>query len=240
MDKADNLFYTPNIEDQATSFTLPEEESQHAIKVLRMEANEKIHLVDGRGGLYEVRIKTPHPKRCEVEVIDRELLYGKRDFKLHIAIAPTKMNERMEWFLEKCTEIGINEITPLLCQRSERKELKTQRMMKIIVSAMKQSVKAYCPILNEMTPIKQLIDNATETQKYIAHCINGEKTLLKTICQPKTDTLILIGPEGDFSEEEVKYAIEKGFLPISLGSSRLRTETAGIVACHTVNLINEE
>ncbi|MBP5306451.1 MAG: 16S rRNA (uracil(1498)-N(3))-methyltransferase [Paludibacteraceae bacterium] len=233
----DNIFYTPSINPDAEYFILPEEESKHCIKVLRLLEGEYITLVDGCGNAYECIIVTPNAKHCEVQITDIEREVQKKNYKLHIALAPTKLNERTEWFLEKCTEIGIDEITPLLCHRSERKELKTERMMKIIIAAMKQSHKAYLPRLNEMTPLKRVIEEATETQRYICHCGDGEKVPLKT-ASPHSDTLILIGPEGDFDKEELELAKQRGFIPTTLGESRLRTETAGIVACHTIHLIN--
>lgn len=239
MIKADKLFYTPTYDGKSTSFILPEEESQHAVKVLRMQAGETIHLIDGKGGLFEAEIVSPHHKKCEVRITHSEFEYEKRDAYLHIAIAPTKMNDRMEWFLEKATEIGIHEITPIICDHSERKEVKLARMEKILISAMKQSVKAYLPKLNPSCTLKQFLANQhSNTQKFIAHCYNDEKNDLKDDYTPKNNALILIGPEGDFSTDEVKLAISNGFSPVSLGNSRLRTETAGIVACHTFNLLN--
>ena len=236
--KTDKIFYTPTIQPNDTIFTLNEEESSHAIKVLRMKTNDEVTLIDGIGGVYEGTIVNPHHKRCEIEIKQYTKEFEKREFYLHIAIAPTKMNERMEWFLEKCTEIGIDEITPILCHHSERKELKIERMNKIIISAMKQSKKAYLPRLNEMTPIKTLVENATEEELYIAHCHQGEKIKL-TQASSKKSILIMIGPEGDFSHEEILLANQNGFKSCTLGKSRLRTETAGIVACHTTNLIND-
>ncbi len=239
MIKADKLFYTPTYDGKSTSYILPEEESQHAIKVLRMQAGEMVHLVDGKGGLFEAEIINPHQKKCEVKITHSEFEYEKRDAYLHIAIAPTKMNDRMEWFLEKATEIGINEITPIICDHSERKEIKLARMEKRLISAMKQSAKAYLPKLNQSCTLKQFLNiQRDNSQKFIAHCYNNEKQDLKEVYSPKSNALILIGPEGDFSSNEVEMAIKNGFSPISLGNSRLRTETAGIVACHTFNLLN--
>lgn len=237
--KADKLFYTPGFSGEATQYMLPEEESQHAVKVLRMNAGEHIHLINGRGGLFEAEIVSPHPKRCEVKILSSTYEYGKPKFRLHIAIAPTKMNERMEWFLEKATEIGIDEITPVICRFSERKELKIPRMEKILIAAMKQSVKAYLPKLNEPCPIEQLLKSEVAGQKFIAHCYEDEKWLLKDAYSIGSDAVVLIGPEGDFSKEEVAQALQAGYKPVSLGNSRLRTETAGVVACHTINLLNE-
>lgn len=239
MIKPDKLFYTPDLQGNVTSYTLPEEESQHVIKVLRMQAGERIHLINGKGGLFEAEIVNPHPKRCELKILSSEVEFGKRNAYIHIAIAPTKMNERLEWFLEKATEIGIDEITPIICRFSERKELKLARLEKILVAAMKQSVKAYLPKLNEACTFEQLIKNTTASQKFIAHCYEEDKHLLQEVYKKGSDVLILIGPEGDFSPEEIQQAIKNGFKPVSLGSSRLRTETAGVVACHTVNLVNE-
>ncbi len=239
MIKADKLFYTPNFDAKASAYTLPEDESKHAIKVLRMQAGEHIHLIDGKGGLFEVEITNPHPKRCELNIVSSQTNYGKRNFKLHIAIAPTKNMDRLEWFLEKATEIGVEEITPVICRNSERKELKMPRVEKIVVAAMKQSVKAYMPQLNEPCTFNQLLEKSTASQKFIAHCYEDDKQLLKTTYSKGKDVLILIGPEGDFSTEEVEKAQVAGFVPVSLGESRLRTETAGVVACHTIQLLNE-
>ena len=233
------LFYTPDFVGQSDICLLPEEETQHAVKVLRLQAGERVHLVNGKGALFEAEIVWAHSKHCEVKITQSIFEYGKRNFYLHVAIAPTKMNERFEWFLEKAAEIGIDEITPLLCRFSERKELKLPRMEKVLISAMKQSVKAYLPKLNEMCSFNQFIKTAGAEQKFIAHCRENDKKLLSKTCAAQSKVLILIGPEGDFSEEEVSAAIQEEFVSVSLGNSRLRTETAGVVACHTVNLINE-
>ena len=199
---------------------------------------DTITIVDGVGGFYNATIINPHPKHCAFEITRTVLEVGKRDYKLHIAIAPTKNIERLEWFIEKATEIGIDEITPLICRFSERKIIKAERLEKIIVSAAKQSVKAYFPTLNSMCTFDELMKNHQASQKFIAHCYDEDKKLLQTEIQKSSDVLILIGPEGDFSKEEVQKAISLGFRPISLGNSRLRTETAGVVACHTVAIIN--
>ena len=230
------LFYVPNL---ATEHVLPEEESLHAVKVLRLKVGDGLVVVDGVGGYHIAKITLPHPKRCAFELIESQFEFGKRDYKLHIAIAPTKNMDRLEWFIEKATEIGIDEITPIICRFSERKMVKAERLEKIIVSAAKQSVKAYFPKLNPQCTFDELIKNHQATQKFIAHCYNSEKRQLKTEIVPAKDMLVLIGPEGDFSKEEVDKAIKNGFLPVSLGESRLRTETAGVVACHTVSLMNQ-
>lgn len=231
------IFYAPDI--SGNIYTLNEEESKHCIRVLRLVEGDEITLVDGKGGMFKTRIAKPEPKRCQVEVIEAKTEYEKRNHYLHIAIAPTKNIERFEWFLEKATEIGIDEITPLLCEHSERKVVNNERLEKIIVSAMKQSIKAYLPKLNEMVAFKQFIQGKNEGVLYIAHCYKKDLSHLKTEIQPKKNSTILIGPEGDFSPDEVSLAIQCKFKEISLGNSRLRTETAGIVACHTVNLIND-
>ncbi len=225
------LFYVPNI---ATSKTLPEEESQHAIKVLRLQVGDSIDLVDGNGGYYKAKITNSHPKHCSFEITTTVLAYCKRDYKLHIAIAPTKNIERLEWFIEKATEIGIDEITPIICRYSERKVVKIERLEKIIVSASKQSVKAYFPKLNPLCTFDEFMNKQHTADKFIAHCYEDEKVLFQNNCKNSKDLLILIGPEGDFSKEEVLKAISKGYTPVSLGNSRLRTETAGVVACCTM------
>ena len=231
------MFYCPDI---LHSFTLSEEESQHAVRVLRLQTGDELELVDGAGGYYKAVISNPHPKHCEFVIKETFTEFGKRDYRLHIAIAPTKNIERLEWFIEKCTEIGIDEITPVICRFSERKIIKPERLEKIIVSAAKQSLKAYFPILNPMCSFRDFIQQTTVSQKFIAHCYEQDKQLLQRVYQKSSDAVILIGPEGDFSPEEVQAAIQHQFQPVSLGSSRLRTETAGIAACHTVALMNEK
>nr|WP_319570766.1 16S rRNA (uracil(1498)-N(3))-methyltransferase [uncultured Draconibacterium sp.] len=231
------LFYVPDI--SGAEVILNETESKHAIRVLRLKEGDEIELVDGKGGFYKARIQNVNPKKCQLSIIESQTDFGKKDFHLHIAIAPTKNIDRTEWFLEKCTEIGIDEVTPLLSEHSERKVIKPERLEKILVSAMKQSVKAYLPKLNGLTKLSDLLSQATETKKFIAHCNKGEKQHLKNVVKPGDKVLILIGPEGDFSPEEVTLALEYGFEAISLGNARLRTETAGVVACHIVNLANE-
>ena len=231
-----SLFYVPTL---SSGYVLPEEESQHAVKVLRLQVGEEITLIDGAGGFYKAKITNPHPKHCSFEITETILEYGKRDYRLHIAIAPTKNIERLEWFIEKATEIGIDEITPIICRFSERKVIKAERLEKIIVSAAKQSLKAYLPILNPLCSFDELLKNHHASQKFIAHCYDDDKRLLQNEIQTSKDVLILIGPEGDFSKEEVQKSLFAGFIPVSLGNSRLRTETAGVVACHTVSLLNE-
>lgn len=230
-----HVFYTPDIQ---TKTELPEEEAQHCIRVLRLTAGDEITLTDGKGNFYRAEISASTNKRCLVNIIETIYQEPLWPCHLHIAMAPTKNMDRNEWFAEKATEIGFDELTFLNCRFSERKVIKTERIEKILVSAIKQSLKTRLPVLNEMTDFDKFISRDFKGQKFIAHCYEGEKPLLKDVLQKGEDALVLIGPEGDFSEEEVKKAIEKGFIPISLGKSRLRTETAALVACHTMNLMN--
>jgi len=231
------LFYVPNI--SGTEIVLDETESKHAVRVLRLQNGNYVEIIDGEGGFYKAKITDANPKKCRLIIVESQKEFGKKDFHLHIAIAPTKNIDRFEWFLEKATEIGIDEITPLLTSHSERKVVNHERLEKILVSAMKQSLKAYLPKLNNLSTFKELIINNKTENKYIAYCDEIQKTHLKDLVLSEKNTLILIGPEGDFSADEVKLAIENGFSVVSLGNSRLRTETAGIVACHIVNLANE-
>lgn len=232
-----HLFYTPDL-NQQTEYTLNPEESKHCIKVLRLETNDIIQLIDGKGSFCSAKIIDVNPKATRVRIIEQQSEFGKRNHYLHIAIAPTKNIERLEWFLEKATEIGIDEVTPLICERSERKEVKTDRLNKVIVSAVKQSVKAYHPKLNEAVKFKNFITQERAGQKFIAHCMDGEKSSLKDKISLQSEYLILIGPEGDFSPEELKIALKAGFFPVSLGNSRLRTETAALEACFEINFLN--
>jgi 16S rRNA (uracil1498-N3)-methyltransferase len=234
-----HLFYTPDIFGQ--TYTLNEDESKHCARVLRLAVGATIYLIDGKGGFYTAQITESHDKRCTVAITNVQHEYGKRKYRLHLAVAPTKNMERYEWFLEKAVEIGVDEITPLLCEHSERKEVKHERAEKIITSAVKQSIKAYHPLLHQITPFKELVKRQFDGQKFIAHCFESpQKQPLKTLLsKPSAAVLVLVGPEGDFSPEEVNFAKQHGFTEVSLGASRLRTETAGVVACHTVNLMQE-
>ena len=233
------LFYCPDIEKTQT---LSEEESGHCVRVLRYTAGDEILITDGKGTTYTAKITNPHPKHCDFEIVSCEKQERHHHFHLHIAIAPTKNIERMEWAIEKCVEIGVDEITPLLCRFSERKQLRTDRLEKIILSAAKQSLTPFLPVLHELTPYEEFISRqkpAVSNQRFIAHCYKDEKRFLKDEIERGRDVLVLIGPEGDFSEQEVADALALGFVPVSLGNSRLRTETAAVVACHTAVLINE-
>ena len=232
------LFYTPDINSH--DYILSKDESRHCIQVLRKKIGDIIYLVDGKGGFYKARLIGDNPKSCHLKIDKLVRNYGKNDLHIHIAIAPTKMNERFEWFLEKSTEIGINEITPILCEHSERKVLKYERMNKILIAAMKQSKQAYLPKLNAAISFNSFVSNNTMEERYIAHCAeNDEKKQLKEVIKKGADTLVLIGPEGDFSPKEIDHALKNGFSAVSLANNRLRTETAAIISCHTINLINQ-
>lgn len=232
-----HVFYTPDI---TTSCELPEEEAGHCLRVLRLSVGDEVMLTDGKGCFYKAVISATSGKRCQVKVV--ETLPREKGWKgwLHLAMAPTKNMDRTEWFAEKATEIGFDELTFLNCRYSERKVIKTERIEKILVSAIKQSLKANKPVFHEMIDFNKFIQQEFKGKKYIAHCYEGEKTLLKDAVVPGEDALVLIGPEGDFSEEEVAKALDAGFQPISLGQSRLRTETAALVAVHTLNLFNQK
>lgn len=229
------LFYAPDI---AQTPFLNEEESLHCAKVLRLKAGDVAHVIDGVGGLYKVEIVAPHAKHTEVRILSVQHDFEKRPFRIHLAVAPTKNSDRFEWFIEKATEIGVDAITPLLCRYSERKLIKPERIEKILISASKQSLKAFVPKLNPMTPYTEFMNSVTEPHRFIAHCYEAEKTHLLHSCPPHSDVLVLVGPEGDFSLDEVRLALDNEFKAVTLGSSRLRTETAGVVACHLVTVVN--
>ena len=230
-----HLFYTPDI---AHSNELPAEEAAHALRVLRLKAGDELTLTDGMGCFYRAEIAVADNKHCLVNVLETLPQPALWKGHLHLALAPTKNMDRMEWLAEKATEIGFDELTFLNCRYSERRVIKLERIEKIVVSAVKQSLKARMPQLHELTDFDKFIRQPFSGQKCIAHCYPGEKPLLKDILHPEEDALVLIGPEGDFSEEEVALAIENGFQPISLGASRLRTETAALVAVHIMNLLH--
>lgn len=230
-----HVFYTPDID---TCPELPEEEAGHCLRVLRLGVGDEVMLTDGKGFFYKAVISAATGKRCQVKVVEK--IEQEKFWKghLHLAMAPTKNMDRIEWFAEKATEIGFDELSFLNCRFSERKVIKTERIEKIVVSAMKQSLKARKPIVNEMTDFAKFMQRDFQGQKFIAHCYEGEKPSLKEVLKPGEDALVLIGPEGDFSPEEVQKAEALGFQPISLGKSRLRTETAALIAVHMMNLFN--
>jgi 16S rRNA (uracil1498-N3)-methyltransferase len=233
-----HLFYTPDIAPTHPQYFLNEEESKHAVRVLRLEVGSEVQLIDGKGGLYTAQIKDAHPKRTILQITNVITGYNKRDHYLHIAIAPTKNLDRLEWFLEKATEIGIDEISLIICNRSERKEAKTERLNKIITAAIKQSLKAYHPVLNEPVSFNKFLTQPFDGQKFIAHCEDSEKTSLSAEIEKQGKYLILIGPEGDFSPAEIDGALQNGYKAITLGDSRLRIETAALEACFEVNFLN--
>jgi 16S rRNA (uracil1498-N3)-methyltransferase len=230
-----NLFYCPSISGETC--TLPEPESAHAVRVLRCRAGDTVYVTDGKGLFCEGIIRDDHPKSCIIELsnIEHRSIYPPAN--VHIAIAPTKSIDRFEWFLEKATEIGVSVITPLFTAHSERTRLKTERLEKVIVAAMKQSLKSWLPVLNEPVEFRDFIKNVQEEQKFIAYCETDASIELKSLYQPGKGAVVLVGPEGDFSPEEVELSVQNGFVPVSLGQSRLRTETAGVVACHTLVLL---
>ncbi len=233
------LFYTTNIQSDLAYFN--EEEARHIVQVLRHQVGDTLHFVDGLGTYYQGEIIEARKKKCTLSILHREPAYKQRNFKLQIAIAPTKNISRYEWFLEKATEIGIDQIIPIQCERSERSRLRLDRLEKVLLSAMKQSLKATLPTLLPLSPLREVLENPDLPElRLMAHCAEGEKTLLGENYQAGQDVLVLIGPEGDFSPAEVELALQQGFHPISLGSSRLRTETAGITACSILNYLNEK
>jgi len=232
------LFYNPDIQESTTSFTFDKEESIHIVKVLRKSVGDVLHITNGNGWLFDAEIISAEIKKCQANISNAKQ-QAKRDYKLHLAVAPTKMNDRFEWFLEKATEIGIESITPILCDHSERKIIKLDRFEKILQSAMKQSLQCYLPTINELTPFNSFINQSFKGQLFIAHCEETDRKSLKTQLQSKQDVTILIGPEGDFSVKEIETALQRNFIPLTLGNTRLRTETAAIVACHSVAFVNE-
>ena len=232
------LFYAPEI--SLPLYTLTEEESKHCVRVLRMVEGDELHLTDGRGTLHRCKVVDASAKRCTVEIIESHTEYEKLPYRLVMAVAPTKIIDRFEWFLEKATEVGISEVYPIESFHSERRQIKHDREEKVITAAVKQSLKAYHPTLHELTPLKQVLTMPFDGDKFIAHCNSsfGDREYLGNLVKKERDTLILIGPEGDFSEEEINFALQNGFKQISLGKQRLRTETAAVVATVIVSTIN--
>ena len=242
-----HLFYTPDI--TSNTCTLTEEESKHCVRVLRLTIGDNIQLIDGVGGFYEAEIIDDNPKKCTVSILKSEKEVGKRNWLLHIAIAPTKNMDRLEWFVEKATEIGIDEISLIICNNNERTIVKTERLIKVAIGAIKQSIKAYLPKINEAINYKEFIASSSnfKGEKYIAHCrfpptlFSNKETNefhIKNVYTPNQNVLVLIGPEGDFTQEEVKFALDNGFKEVNLGNSRLRTETAALYACTAINILN--
>jgi len=235
------LFYNPDISETSKEIIFDKEESKHIFKVLRKQEGDFLNLTNGKGLFFEVELSLTSPKHCFATVVSCKK-QSPLPYYLHLAVAPTKLNDRYEWFLEKATEIGVSEITPIICAHSERKVVKLERFEKKILSAMKQSLKVYLPKINPAITLKDFLKNQSSdtSKKLIAHCEESEKQSFKNVLTTKEPFTILIGPEGDFSPDEINLAQEFGFKPVSLGKSRLRTETAAIVACHSVAFVNEE
>ena len=231
-------FFAPDI---VHTLTLPEEESRHCARVLRLVEGDEIEVVYGQGNIYRCSIALAHSKHCALNILDKVACAPHWGSGVHLAVAPTKNLDRIEWMAEKCTEMGIDRITPLLCRHSERKVLKTERLHKIMVAAMKQSLKAQLPQLDELTPVTQVIGEESGAQRFIAYCDESlprsERKSLAQVYDPGRDAVVLIGPEGDFDPQEVEAALKAGFVPVTLGDSRLRTETAAIMAVATMHTI---
>ncbi|MCM4170281.1 16S rRNA (uracil(1498)-N(3))-methyltransferase [Arenibacter sp. TNZ] len=231
------LFYHPELENNTDQFIFPTDESRHISKVLRKKSGDILQITNGKGIWFEAEILSPDHKKCVAKIISKTQIPPK-PYQLHMAVAPTKLNDRFEWFLEKATEIGVHEITPVICDHSERKVIKMDRMEKVIQSAMKQSLQVFLPQLNPTITFKEFMTQSRSGEIYIAHCEEDKKKELSQSALAHKNTTILIGPEGDFSPEEIKLALENKFQAVALGNTRLRTETAAIVACTTIALIN--
>ena len=232
------LFYNPTINENTDNFSFDKEESKHIIKVLRKKDADILHVTNGEGMLFTTQITLASDSKCTVAIISFERI-APSTHKLHLAVAPTKMNDRYEWFLEKATEIGIHEITPVFCDRSERKNINKERFEKIVLTAMKQSNAVFLPKINDAISFKDFMKLNFLGTKIIAHCEETDKKTLKSILEKDQEYTILIGPEGDFSNKEIQLALENNYIPVMLGGTRLRTETAAIVACHSVAFTNE-
>jgi 16S rRNA (uracil1498-N3)-methyltransferase len=232
------VFYAPDISGQ--SYTLDQNESKHVVRVLRMNRGAQVRLIDGKGNLYEGIIEEPDQKKCLIEIKSVIRDFEKRNYQLHIAISPLKNPERFEWFVEKAVEIGIDKITPLICKNTEKPGIKADRLRNIIISAMKQSLKAKEPVLNSIKTFEDFINDEHEGKLMIAHCFGDiERKKISEVYHRGENAVILIGPEGDFSREEVEETMSNYFTHIHFGTSRLRTETAGIAACHSIYFINQ-
>ncbi len=234
------LFYHQEVSEKDPQIVFPRDESKHIVKVLRKKEGDLLAVTNGKGFLFETALILITPQQCVARVL-RVKSQAVPPYYLHLAVAPTKMNERYEFFLEKATEIGVQEITPVLCEHSERKVVKLERFQRVLQTAMKQSLHWSLPKLNSPENVSKFIESPRQGDKYIAHCEEEkEKRTLKSQLKPGKRATILIGPEGDFSAQEIQLALKNGWIPVSLGNSRLRTETAAMVACHTAALVNEE
>ena len=238
--KETRFFYVPDA-DKLTE--LPAEEANHAIKVLRLKEGDELMLMDGKGSFYRAEVTLVSNHHCMYRIVERQPQQHQWEGRVHLAIAPTKMNDRIEWMAEKATEVGIDELSFLNCQFSERRNLKTERIKKIVVAAVKQSHKAWMPVVNELEPFRQFISRQSSGHRYIAHCYNevARVNLFDELCRldASEDALVLVGPEGDFSIDEVRYAVSQGFVSVDLGKSRLRTETAGLSAVMMMQLAKQ-
>lgn len=232
------LFYNPELTEHSVQVTFSKDESKHIVKVLRKSVGDELYITNGKGWLFVAKINIADIKKCVTEIVSKTFL-PKKNYQVHLAVAPTKMNDRYELFLEKATEIGIDSITPIICSHSERKNINAERFEKILLAAMKQSNQFYFPTLQPQINFQEFVKHDFKGQKFIAHCEETQKAALKSALKTQTDVLILIGPEGDFSVKEIETAIKNQFIPVTLGTTRLRTETAAIVACHSVAFINE-
>lgn len=231
------LFYGPQLQKNDKEYIFDETESRHIVKSVRKKSGDTLWITNGNGLLFQSTIIDADPKRCKVQ-LKAPVINQPDGYYLHMAVAPTKMNDRFEWFLEKATEIGVHEITPIITEHSERKTVKKERMERVVLAAMKQSFQTFLPKLNEALTLRDFFKLNHEGQLFIAHCDDTERQELKDNLLVNSTYTILIGPEGDFSPTEIDVAKSVGFQPISMGKNRLRTETAGVVACTTVAVIN--
>jgi 16S rRNA (uracil1498-N3)-methyltransferase len=232
-----NLFYSTDIDKD--QIILSEEESNHVVKVMRSDKGSTIHVTDGKGRLFRTSVTDSKSKKCILKIEEEIFPELTQSCRLHVGIAPTKNHDRLEWFAEKATEIGISEITPLICRHSERKNVNAERLQRIMIAAMKQSNRFFLPVLNPEILFDKFVKNNFVSDKFIASCMNEDRPLLKKVYKPRSEACILIGPEGDFSIEEMDLAKQNGFISVSLGNNRFRTETAALIACHTIALMNE-
>ncbi len=232
------VFYAPDVSGDI--YILNEKESKHIIRVLRMNKGETVRLIDGKGNLFEGIIADADQKKCKIQILNVIKDFERRNYRLHIAISPLKNPERFEWFIEKSVEIGIDEITPLICRNTEKPGIKPERIRNIIISAMKQSLKAHDTILNPPCLFSDFPDNKAKGIVMLAHCNSrAERKSIAEVYRKGVPAVIMVGPEGDFSEEETDMAVRKGIITVHLGNSRLRTETAGVAACHSIYFINQ-
>jgi 16S rRNA (uracil1498-N3)-methyltransferase len=232
------LFYNSELDTSVKTFNFSKDESRHIVKVLRKSTGDLLMITNGEGWMFEAEVIIPNHNKCVVSIL-KSTFEAPRPYTIHLVVAPTKMNDRYEWFIEKATEIGVDKITPIICQNSERKIIKTERFEKILQSAMKQSLQSYLPSLAPPISFSEFIKMPQEGATFIAHCEDGKKLKFKDQIEAKKSITILIGPEGDFSPKEIELALKHQYIPVSLGATRLRTETAGIVAGHTIQLCNE-